>query len=123
MHPYLFFDLLGKFLILASVGLQLLWLAPLTAERDQTRQDLAMGLSLSNHQVNMVQLKAGEDEENVRTTIALQWKNLRESGMIRYAIPAKEIGYARWGVIVAFVLGTISTMLATYLEKRNKPAP
>lgn len=81
MPLYLLLDLLGKFLIVSSVGCQLLWLAPISASCDTNRQD-------------MVQMKAGnENPEDLRKTLALQWDSIRSAGIEQYAIQPEEI---RW---------------------------
>lgn len=97
MPLYLLLDLLGKFLILLSVGCQLLWLAPIASSRDTNRQDFTAGLLLANHQVNMIQLKAGtEKEEDVRFMVALMWDPEEAVEAFRLCGARQAIGH-HWG--------------------------
>lgn len=72
MPLYLALDLLGKLLILASVGVQLLVLTPLSDARARYLTEMMAGLAIANHRVNMHQygVTAGSMDPSSKKEIA-----------------------------------------------------
>jgi hypothetical protein len=126
MPLYLACDLIGKILILGSIGVQLLIMAPMADEVSENRINALVEMALLNHRVIMLNMGVPPDNSPSKKGIAGMlkdgWEELDRKVDIELAVPP-VLRKTRNIFIVLFALGTILTVVGTYLEKRNKPAP
>ena len=122
---YLACDLVGKILILGSIGVQLLVMTPMSNEMSENRINALVEMALLNHRVIMFNMGVPPDNSPSKKGIAGMlkdgWDELDRKVDIELAIPPL-LRKTRNIFIVQFALGTILTVAGTYLEKRNKPA-
>ncbi|MBR1132491.1 hypothetical protein [Bradyrhizobium iriomotense] len=125
MPLYLACDLIGKLLILGSIGVQLLVMAPMADEVSENRINALVEMALLNQRVIMLNMGVPPDNSPSKKGIAGmlkdEWEELDRKVDVELAVPP-ILHRTRNTFIVLFALGTILTIVGTYLEKRNKPA-
>jgi hypothetical protein len=125
MPLYLAFDLIGKVLILGSIGVQLLIMVPMADEVSENRINALVEMALLNQRVVMLNMGVPLDNSPSKKGIAGMlkdgWEELDRKVDVELAIPP-ALRRTRLIFIVLFALGTVLTVVGTYLEKRNKPA-
>lgn len=126
MPLYLALDLIGKLLILGSIGVQLLIMAPMADQVSENRINALVEMALVNHRAIMFNFGVPPDNSPSKKGIAGMmkdtWEELDRKVDIELAVPP-VLHRTRNVFIGLFALGTVLTLLGTYLEKRNKPAP
>jgi hypothetical protein len=124
MPLYLAFDIIGKILILGSIGVQLLIMTPMSDEVSKNRVDALIEMALLNHRINMLNLGVPPDNSPTKKGIAGmlkdEWEELDRKVDIELTAPP-TLRRTQNVFIALFALGTILTVVGTYLEKRNKP--
>jgi hypothetical protein len=125
MPLYLAFDLIGKLLILGSIGVQLLIMQPMADQVSENRINALVEMALLNHRVIMFNMGVPPDNSPSKKGIAGMlkdgWEQLDHEVDVELAIPP-VLHRTRNAFIFLFALGTVLTLVGTYLEKRNKPA-
>jgi hypothetical protein len=125
MPLYLAFDLIGKVLILGSIGVQLLIMAPMSEAISTNRIDALIEMALLNQRVNMYNMGVPPDNSPSKKGIAGMlkdgWEELDRKVDIELAAPP-NLRKMQNLFIALFAIGTVLTVMGTYLEKRNKPA-
>lgn len=113
---YLAFDLIGKILILGSIGVQLLIMTPTADEVSENRINTLVEMALLNQRVVMLNMGVPPDNSPSRKGIAGMfkdgWEELDRKVDIELAV-SPILRKTRNIFIVIFTLGTILTVVGT----------